>query len=496
MDVKKLKSQFSLGSVHADPLLEIIAQQAEQIEQQAEQIEQQAEQIEQLKKKIDSKNPTQRLGESYSEKADVARKARKKRKKKRCNSARCGRTSTADKIKLAQRTEKIFPEGVSHKQCKLSHTRVAWRLEQGRAVLVAYEIYRCRNQFGKPAGLLGRSEYGIEIIVAIAYQVYCLGLSIDKACEVLSFFQQLKLSKSQADRLLNQLARVWEIEFDTLCTLLANSAVVQCDETSWSINSVWAFLNEKLTVLFYGVHKDGETLKSILDKETFFGTLISDNAAIYQNFDNAQKCWAHLLRKAIKLTVQSPDESRYQTFTDRLLEIYRKAKRITVDKRFSTAGREQKVKELNQAIRNLCRTRYQDKSTSDDEVEEDFRRLANEIMRLMLVDELFTFVTTEGVDGNNNASERQLRDDAMARKTGRTSKTPQGAKRRSIISSVLQSIGKQLESFTLERVILEIKAWMHRGRSNFREQVDELGLTDPGRDQTLLDELILNADPA
>jgi transposase len=73
--------------------------------------------------------------------------------------------------------------------------------------------------------------------------------------------------------------------------LLANSAVVHCDETGWSINSVWAFLTERLTVMFYGVHKDGETLEQILDKATFEGVLISDNAAIYQGFGKAQKCW-------------------------------------------------------------------------------------------------------------------------------------------------------------------------------------------------------------
>jgi len=55
---------------------------------------------------------------------------------------RRGRVSTADKIKLAGRTEKVYPEGVAADQCKLSHTRVVWRLEEGPAVLVAYEIYR------------------------------------------------------------------------------------------------------------------------------------------------------------------------------------------------------------------------------------------------------------------------------------------------------------------------------------------------------------------
>ncbi|MEM9368333.1 MAG: hypothetical protein AAGD07_20250 [Planctomycetota bacterium] len=46
----------------------------------------------------------------------------------------------------------------------------------------------------------------------------------------------------------------------------------------------------------------------------------------------------------------------------------------------------------------------------------------------------------DATDGNNNAAERRLRDDALARKTGRTSKPPAGAKRRSVISSVLRAL--------------------------------------------------------
>jgi hypothetical protein len=63
------------------------------------------------------------------------------------------------------------------------------------------------------------------------------------------------MAKSQADTLLNQLAREWEPEFDRLCTLLATSAVVHADETGWSINSVWAFLSEQVRIIMFGVHK-------------------------------------------------------------------------------------------------------------------------------------------------------------------------------------------------------------------------------------------------
>ena len=95
----------------------------------------------------------------------------------------------------------------------------------------------------------------------------------------------------------------------------------------------------------------------------------------------------------------------------------------------------------------------------------------NELTRLTLVEELFGFVSESAVDGNNNASERQLRDDALARKTGRTSKTAAGAKRRTIITSVLECIGKQLERLSLEHVIEEIQSWFQAGQSCFVRQV-------------------------
>ena len=95
---------------------------------------------------------------------------------------------------------------------------------------------------------------------------------------MLNFFQNLRLKKAQADALLHQLSRHWESEFDVLCTLLANSLVVHADETSWSLNSVWAFLSEKARVLLFGVHKDAETLKLILDPATFAGIVVSDDA--------------------------------------------------------------------------------------------------------------------------------------------------------------------------------------------------------------------------
>lgn len=156
---------------------------------------------------------------------------------------------------------------------------------------------------------------------------------------------------------------------------------------------------------------------------------------------------------------------------DGLLDVYRQAKRIKADQRLLDSTRISRVGELDDQLLDLCAARWVDEETSGTEVENDYRRLCNEVMRLMLDKELFVFLTKLDVDGTNNAAERQLRDDAMARKTGRTSKPPKGANRRSIISSVLQSIGKNIGAYTLSAVIAEVQRWLEIGESSFAAQL-------------------------
>jgi len=367
-------------------------------------------------------------------------------------------------------------------------------------VLIAYQIYRGpKNQYGKIPGVLGRSEFGMEIVVEIAYFVYVIGLSFDKVCLTLKFLQNLPVGKTQADSLLRQLSRHWQQEFEVLCTLLANSLVVHSDETSWSINSVWAFLSEKARVLFFGVHKDADTLKAILDPATFAGLMISDDAAVYANFTQAQKCWAHLLRKAIKLTLQEPDNVEYRRFTDRLLEIYRAACRVQRDGRFSAAGRLSKVADLDDEILELCVGLWVlELPPLEESPENDYRLLVNEVMRLMLDKQLFTFVTAEPavqpngqsapVSGTNNEAERTLRGAATARKTGRTNKTPVGARRQTIIVSVLESLRLYLPTCTLTAISAEIGRWWQAGQSCFTRLLKKMKLSSPA--QSILDNVL------
>jgi hypothetical protein len=478
-----LKQDVLDGRIDAERLVDLIATLQRELQTAKARIAELEQQV---------GSSTSKLDQSFSTRAEEQRQQKRrqtKRKKPKSNQRR-GRVTTADKINRAERREQVFPNGVDRARCYLSHVRPVWRFEDGRTLLIAYEIYRGPdNHYGKIPGVLGRSEFGLEIVLTIAHLVYGVGLSFDKVCSLLDFFQGLRLSKAQANYLLHQLARHWSKQFDILCTLLANSAVVHADETSWSLNSVWAFLSEKARLLVFGVHKDAETLKQFLDVETFLGIVSSDDAAIYADFTAAQKCWAHLLRKAIKLTLLDPDNQEYRAFTDRLLELYRKACRVQSDGRLSAAGRARKVADLEEDLRALCAPLWLQDLPKQEGTFDDYRLLVNEVMRLLLAEQLFTFVTAAAVEqpngqskpvaGTNNEAERTLRNPAQARQSGRTNKTISGARRQTIVTSVLESLRLYLPMYTLPGVIEEVKRWSQTGRSCFEELLTRLGLAKP-----------------
>lgn len=484
---EQLKRDVREGRIDVDHLVDLLIASQRQGQAVLQELERANKRIEELEKKLGG-SPTAKTDQPYSMRAEEQRQeARGKKPRKRSEPRRRGRITTAKKVAQAERTEKVYPRDVPESDCKLSHTRPVWRLENGRAVLVAYEVYRGpRNQFGQIPGVLGRSEFGIEIVVTLAHLVHVVGLSFEKACVVLNFFQNMRLRKSQVEALLNQLSRHWEGEFETLCTLLAHSLVVHADETSWSINSVWAFLSEKARVILFGVHKDSDTLHLLLDPDTFQGILISDDAAVYADFTHMQKCWAHLLRKAIKLTLLEPENADYRRLTDGLLEIYRKACRVQQDRRLSDAGRQRKVGELDDEILELCGPAWFAELPPSKGPADDYRLLINEVMRLMLQRQLFTFVTaapvtaphgqTTPVSGTNNEAERTLRNPAETRDTGRANKSVRGTRRRTVIVSVLESLRQYLATFTLSSVIGEITRWSATGRSCFSKLVRKLRL--------------------
>ena len=171
------------------------------------------------------------------------------------------------------------------------------------------------------------------------------------------------------------------------------------------------------------------------------------------------------------MSLRNPENSQYKRFLKSLFAIYYDAVRASRDRRLST-GRQAKVKRLQARIRIICR-RYGEILNNTVEVDDaKFVRLQNELVDH--AEKLFVFVLHPEVEATNNRSEHQARPEAMARKTDRTSKTDAGAKRRGVIMSVLASLSKRMEKFTLGNVLAEINRWIETGISVFREELASL----------------------
>jgi transposase len=475
IDLRQLRRDALDGQVSVEQLLELIDKQQQTIQGLRRENQRLQEKLAQYEPEAlggpAAKPAVETPAQPYSLDAEAKRRGRKRRRKKSP-----GRQPTELKFADAHRTEDIYPDGVRHQDCQLVRERAVWRLENGRAVRVGYRIFAGPN--GKEPripGVTPRCEYGIEILVVLGFLVYIIGISLDKACAVFAFFCQLPLAKSQADALLRQLAHHWEDEFDTLCDLIAHAAVVYLDETGWKVGttgcSLWAFAAQCQRVFLFGCRKDDDTLDQVLPPDVFDGVGVSDDASVYRGrFTLAQKCWAHLLRKAIRLALLYPQKQTYQRFLDQLLELYYDAKRAAADGRLGDEGRKFRICDLENRLCDLCRPHQRDTTQDLKPHERDFANLIDELLRLFRDGELFTFVLVPGVEATNNLSERLLRGPAQDRKAGRTNKTAKGAHRRSVIVSVLESLRVNLETFDLATVLQEVGRWMKEGISRFAQQ--------------------------
>jgi hypothetical protein len=484
LDLPRIRSDARSGKLSVEQLLDIIEKLQEttrRLQAEKRRLTERLAQYEPDAASATSSDSDQKAASaSYSLDAEERRRRGRRGRKKSP-----GRTPTELKFAEAERVQDVYPDSVRRADCHLVRERAIWRLIDGKAIRVGYRIFAAAD--GKEPripGVTPRCEYGIEILVVLAFLVYLIGMSFDKACAVLGFFCQLSLSKSQADALLRQLATHWEDEYDTLCALIAEAAVVYMDETGWKVGqdqcSLWAFASKLHRVFLFGCHKDDTTLDRILPPDEFDGIGVSDDAGVYQNrFRQAQKCWAHLLRKVIKLALLYPDNATYQRFLDELLAIYRAGKSSAADGRLGEAGRKQRVAELEDRLCVLLQPYTRETTPEMSPHECDFTKLVNELGRLMMAEELFTFVLEPEVEGTNNLSERILRSPAQDRKASRTNKTASGAHRRSVIVSVLQSLKANLTQFSLTTVLEEIGRWMNAGISLFAKQWQEIEEAQP-----------------
>jgi transposase len=345
-------------------------QQADQLQHQAARIRQLEAELERLKLllagKADSKTAKKPV---FKENYSLGRNARRKRKRRGVPST--GRRPKEQKRERVASEYDVYHADADLQQCVFRREQFAWRIIDGQAVYVGYRIHDSPDskQLPLPPGLrTSRSEYGIEIILILAFLHYWIGISLDHACEVMRFFTKLELSKSQADSLLKQLATDWNEQYDTIAELIALQMIVYIDETGWKVGVkscyTWVFSTTMHVLFRCGVSR-AKTEAAVVLGDSFAGIGVTDDYAAYKSlFTQHQLCWAHLIRKAIKLALQHPDHPEYATFLDELCATYHQALRHQRDGRLSV-GRAEKAVQLLDRIRQLC-TRHGERIVADE----------------------------------------------------------------------------------------------------------------------------------
>lgn len=386
-----------------------------------------------------------------------------------------GRIPFEKKLQLVQFTKDIYPEGIAPEKCVLRSQRIVTHLNGGMKEIWLYRMYR--EKWGKACGkipdVFGKSEYGVSVVVALGFLVYVLKLSQDQAGQVLSFFAQIELTKSEIESLLGQLGRAWEKDHENISNLVLFSEVVFVDETGWKIGKencyTWIFKSLNHTLLLYGEKRDEEVLDRILPRKKFSGVGSSDCYKIYENrFRKAQKCWAHFLRKAIKLMLFYPEKKRYSEFFKGLYAIFVEAKSLKLQE----VEKEKGIAVLESKVEILCTEKLQKLTKQTLKDEREFVNLQKNLTRNLK--DLFTFVSVKGVDPTNNTAEQGLRHIARSRNNYQTSKSKAGANRHSILSSVFFSLKQNLKEFTMKKVTDEVIRWQKQGKSLFAEQLQAI----------------------
>lgn len=381
------------------------------------------------------------------------------------NGKSSGRIPKRKKLDQVHEERDIYPEGVDHSRCIFSHTRFVTHLRNNQRHIVYYHLYK--ESWGNTPvlpGVMPRGEYGVEVAITLAFLVYLKELSIDDACDIIAFFTKIELSKAQADSLLNQLSNLWEGELEKIITLITLAYFVHIDETGWKTgtenNYTWIFTNIAHTVFLYGQSRGEEALEQILSRE-FEGTVITDFFSTYEKyFKHQQKCWAHLLRDSIKLMLLHPEQKEYKQFFQKIQCIFHCAKEMQRNEMLNEKQKQQKIKSLQKRIHNLC-TRAEESIPKD--AEQDWRNYVNLHKRLIkYLDSLFTFVLDPTIEPTNNRAERGFRKTAKARNNYQTSKTMIGARRRSVIASVMTSMKQNLSEFSIQSIVDEAIKWRQK----------------------------------
>jgi hypothetical protein len=231
-------------------------------------------------------------------------------------------------------------------------------------------------------------------------------------------------------------SRIFEDIPNRLIDEYRSAPVKHADETSWRTDGkngyVWLFATPGLSVFQFGKNRSSKVPHAVFGNDPLPGVLVVDRYGGYNKAPcRIQYCYAHLLRAVQDLEKEFPEEKEISTFVSVVapmlaLAMGLRGQPITDEEFYLQASKlKSEIKSaMDQSAKHLGIRRIQ----------EIFRE--NE-------SRLYHWVENRAVPADNNLAERDLRPSVVARKVRFGSITDNGARTRSILTSVVTTLRKR-----------------------------------------------------
>jgi transposase len=284
------------------------------------------------------------------------------------------------------------------------------------------------------AQVVGKNRLSSSTMAMVASLRELGRLPLEKIQWLLATFHKLKLSLGELVRVLDTVAGRAKSAMHELREQVRGSVHVHADETGWREDGtngyLWSFSNGSVHYLLQRQSRASEVVREVLG-EQFSGVLVSDFYSAYNFLDCPhQRCWVHLLRDVHELVERHPNCEPLSQWARAVNEVYLEAKATS-----------QRVKLLSKAERVLARQALEERllSLATPYLKADVpqRVLCQRIDRFLA--ELFTFVELAIVPSDNNAAERALRPQVVARKISGGTRSSKGSQTKTTLASIFST---------------------------------------------------------
>lgn len=361
---------------------------------------------------------------------------------------------------------KVCPDcGGELTPCRATRTRYVEDIPADLAPQVTeHTIHRdwcpqCRRQVEPKIGdALPGSTLGNRVLVLSAFLHFCLGNTLSQIVDVFNFHLLLKLTSGGLMQMWQRLAERLEPWYEQLQAEGLNSAVLHADESGWRVNGkthwLWCFSNPDLTYYMIDRCRGGPALEKFFITE-FEGTLVSDFWGAYNGVACAlrQTGLVHLLRDLEHVEKYKPHGGDWPEFAKKLRRLVGDAIRLWKRRaELPVATYDSRRARFPQRLQELIETPWTNPAA---------KRLVKRLRRH--ADEVFTFLSQDGVPFDNNHAERAIRPAVIMRKNSYGNRSDRGAQTQSILMSIFRTL-KQRHLDPIQTVLKALAVQLTTGK--------------------------------